>query len=523
MKHSANSRIGRNPRVDRTQAGAQALPPDTELSLMIYLRHRRPVRRRPGSRADLAELSVRMKRSELAMERRQRLREPIREIRKLAAQAGMRLQDVDLVRRTARLETHAVKAERLFSTRLVRTGEGGAPSAFYPTHPPRLPRPWGKLIHAVLGLDQRPLGMTGLRPDMTVSEGTGLFPSRIGALYGLTDAGNGAGQTIALIEPAGGYSLADVVSACAAMAVATPEIVDISVGSGRNAPGTNARADREVALDLQVLAGIAPAARIAIYFTDLSETGLVAGLSEAVHGDMHPSVIVMTWGEPEVLWPAQARAALDAVLQDALRLGITVVTASGDDLATDRMGGARVSVDYPASSPYTLGCGGTQITLDEQGEAIAAEVAWNDGKNAGTGGGVSELYALPDFQRTAGVPGSLNDGKPGRGVPDVCAAAAFVNGYRVIMSETEFTASGTSAAAPLWGAYFAVLNSRRGSPLGFVNPILYRNPGWLRDIVSGDNVESGSGLGYSAGEGWDACTGLGSPDGKAITSFLGGS
>lgn len=432
----------------------------------------------------------------------------------------MRVVGVDRMRRTVLLETSIAAAEHLFSTRLAAIDAGGD-LGVYPIRRPKIPKQWGKFIHAVLGLDQRPLLLKARGPDSAASANSGLLPNQFATLYGMVSAGNGSGQTIGLIEPAGGYIAADMAVACAAMSVPTPEIVDVPVGTGRNSPGNNAAADREIALDLQVLAGIAPGARIAIYFTDLSETGLVGGLSEAVHGSLHPSVIVMTWGEPEVRWPPQARVAFDAVLQDAVRLGITVVAASGDDLATDRMEDNRVYVDYPASSPYVLGCGGTQITLDNQGSTIVAEEVWNASGRKGTGGGVSELYERPDFQRTAAVPGSNNDGRVGRGVPDVSAAASAVNGYRIFMNGTEFVASGTSASAPLWAAYLSALNSSRGSQLGFVNTIFYQNPAWFRDIVFGDNVNAEAGLGYSAKVGWDACTGLGSPDGIAITGSLG--
>ena len=108
----------------------------------------------------------------------------------------------------------------------------------------------------------------------------------------MATAGRGAGQCIAIIEPAGGYHRDDVAKACQAMQVPVPQIVDINVGSGRNAPGVNAKADEEVALDIQVVAGVAPEARIVVYFTELSEPGLVAGVREAVHGPERPKIVI---------------------------------------------------------------------------------------------------------------------------------------------------------------------------------------------------------------------------------------
>jgi kumamolisin len=305
------------------------------------------------------------------------------------------------------------------------------------------------------------------------------------------------------------------------MRISPPQMADIDVGKGRNNPGINAKADAEVALDIQVVAGVAPEARIVVYFTELSEPGLVAGVSRAVHGPERPNVIIIiTWGEPETLWPDQSRLGLDPVLQDAVRLGITVVATAGDDLARERMSGEKVYVNYPASSPYVLACGGTRITLDGDGASISDEVVWNDSGVRGTGGGISQQYRLPSFQTGAHLPGSLNDGKTGRGVPDVAAAAAPVNGYRIFLNGAAQVASGTSAVAPLWGAFVALLNAERGHPVGFINDRLYQAPDLLKPILSGDNIDLESGLGYMAGPGWNACTGLGSPKGAAILAAL---
>ncbi|WP_431206657.1 S53 family peptidase [Bradyrhizobium betae] len=254
-----------------------------------------------------------------------------------------------------------------------------------------------------------------------------------------------------------------------------------------------------------------------MYFTELSEPGLVAGVSRAVHGPERPNVIIITWGEPETLWPPQSRLGLDPVLQDAVRLGITVLATSGDDLASERMQDGKVYVNYPASSPYVLGCGGTSIALDAARTSIENETVWNDRGVRGTGGGISEKYLVPAFQATQRIRGSLNDDKRGRGVPDVAAAAASTNGYRIFLDGNDFVASGTSAVAPLWGAFIALINAERGQALGFVNDRLYRSPHLLRPITTGDNKDT-SGLGYDAGHGWNPCTGLGSPDGAAIAS-----
>jgi kumamolisin len=502
-----------------SSGGVKFLPPDEMLTLTIYLRHRQPVRRRPGSTLDLVELTKRITLEGLEAERKRILKRPIEQVRRFAEREHMRLLAVDLRSRCVTLVVKASDAERVFATKLLRFDDEGV-QRHYPRGKLRMPPQLADIAHTVLGLDTRPPRGELLRNHAGTTNNDSLQPSQIARLYGMATAGRGAGQCIAIIAPAGGYHREDVTKSCQAMQVPMPQITDINVGSGHNAPGVNARADEEVALDIQVVAGIAPEARIVIYFTELSEPGLVAGLCAAVHGPHRPNVIVMTWGEPEVFWPKEARVGLDVVLQDAVRLGITVVATAGDDLARERMSGGKVYVNYPASSPYVLGCGGTQIKLDPQRTAIVDEVVWNEQGRRGTGGGISEIYAVPAFQSETRLPGSLNDGKPGRGDPDIAAAAGQLNGYRIFLGGTEVVVSGTSAVAPLWGAFIALLNEQRGLSLGFLNGRLYQSPHLLKAITSGDNIDTDSDLGYKAGEGWSACTGLGSPNGPAIIATL---
>lgn len=504
---------------EKPTSGGNFLPPDQLLTLTVYLRHRRPVRRRPGSAIDFSELTKRITLGELRIERRRILKGLVERVRRFAKRQGITVKAVDFLGRKVTLRARAADVERTFSTRLLWIDDGGD-RRYYPRRVPVLPRQLKSIAHAVLGLDTRKPEFSRLRENASANDGGGLLPSEIARLYGLGTASRGAGQCIAIIEPAGGYKTDDVVKACKLMQIPLPKIIDVDVGRGRNNFGANARADAEVALDIQVVAGVAPEARIVVYFTELSEPGLVAGVSRAVHGPERPNVIIITWGEPETLWPPQSRLGLDPVLQDAIRLGITVVATAGDDLARERMSGGKLYVNYPASSPYVLGCGGTRITLDQGSTAIVDEVVWNDDGERGTGGGISEEYIVPSFQVGTKLPVSVNDGKSGRGVPDVAAAAAPINGYRIIVNGDEMVASGTSAVAPLWGAFIALLNAERGQALGFINDRLYQSPKLLKPITSGDNIDAVSGLGYKAGPGWNACTGLGSPRGAAVIAAL---
>jgi kumamolisin len=144
------------------------------------------------------------------------------------------------------------------------------------------------------------------------------------------------------------------------------------------------------------------------------------------------------------------------------------------------------------------------------GSTIASETVWNDGTQGGaTGGGFSTLFPLPAWQTGAGIAGS------GRGVPDVAGDAAPESGYNILVDGQQEVVGGTSAVAPLWAALVALINQKKGTPVGLVNAALYADASDFHDIVQGNNGA------YKAAKGWDACTGLGSPNGVALAAALG--
>jgi kumamolisin len=194
-----------------------------------------------------------------------------------------------------------------------------------------------------------------------------------------------------------------------------------------------------------------------------------------------------------------------------------VCCAAGDNGSGDGVGDGKPHVDFPASSPFALGCGGTRISV--AGDAISDEVVWDENaKTSATGGGVSGFFALPAYQKRARVPPIAGGKKKtGRGVPDVAGDADPNSGYRVRVDGQSMVIGGTSAVAPLWAGLIALLNQKLGTPVGYLNPLLYGSlvgSGAFRDIVSGSN---GS---YAAGPGWDACTGWGSPIGSKLLAAL---
>ncbi len=133
-----------------------------------------------------------------------------------------------------------------------------------------------------------------------------------------------------------------------------------------------------------------------------------------------------------------------------------------------------------------------------------------------SGGGISTFFALPSWQ--TGLKAAGNKGRSmalsKRGVPDVAGDADPYTGYDVRIDGTDTVIGGTSAVAPLWAALLARINQASGKPVGYINPLLYQNDKALRDIVKGNNGD------FQAVAGWDACTGLGSPNGAALAGIL---
>jgi kumamolisin len=295
-----------------------------------------------------------------------------------------------------------------------------------------------------------------------------------------------------------------------------PSVTAFSVDGGQNSPGTDPNADGEVMLDIEVVGAVAPDVAIVVYFAPNTDQGFIDALSTAVHDTAHkPSVISVSWGESEDAWSAQARTQMEQILTEAGALGVTVTVASGDNGSTDAVSDGQQHVDFPASAPHALACGGT--SLHASGTTIESETVWNDGAGGGaTGGGISRQFPVPSYQANANLPANVDTQAAGRGVPDVCGDADPQTGYRIRVDGAEETIGGTSAVAPLWAGLIARLDEQLGAPLGFVQPLLYPllGSGSFHDISSGDN---GS---YAAGAGWDACTGLGSPDGTALAAAV---
>jgi kumamolisin len=400
------------------------------------------------------------------------------------------------------------------------------------------------IITAVLGLDNRPQASPHFRRLSTASAGAAssradaasrpsavpLTALQVASLYKFPANTDGTGQTIAIIELGGGYPAADLTTYFGGLGLATPSVTAVGVDGGSNSPG--GAADGEVELDIQVAGAVAPGASQFVYFAPNTDQGFIDAISEAVHATPAPVVVSISWGGPETSWAMQSMTGMNAAMSDAAALGTTVTVASGDNGSSDNASSTSgVAVDFPASSPYALACGGTELIGNTSTSTITSEVVWNEASNneGAGGGGVSTVFARPSWQANAGVPASAaggtgigSTGTPGRGVPDVAGNADPVTGYQVIVDGQAEPIGGTSAVAPLWAGLIARLAQASGKRFGLLQPLLYAGitPGaaatGFNDIVEGDNGA------YKAGPGWDACTGLGSPNGTALLTLLAG-
>ncbi len=432
-------------------------------------------------------------------------------VRAFAAAHSLRVVSVHPARRSVQLCGSVRALASAFGVELARYEyPGGAYRGR--VGPVELPAELAETVVGVFGLDNRPQARPHFRRRTTPADSDLSYtPVEIGQAYGFPNGLDGSGQSIAIVELGGGYSASDLATFFQTLGLAVPAVAAVGVDGASNAPtGDPDGPDGEVELDIEVVGALAPGSRITVYFAPNTDQGFLNAVTTAIHDpDARPTVLSISWGGPEPSWTAQARSAFAAAFQEAATLGVTVLVAAGDAGASDGVSSGAPTVDFPASDPGVVACGGTHLVLE--GDTIESEVVWNDLAEGGgaTGGGVSELFPLPSYQASAHVPAAPN-GYAGRGVPDVAGDADPATGYEVVIDGGATVVGGTSAVAPLWAALVARINQSLGTPLGYVNPQLYTDAPDLHDITSGNNG------GYSAGTGWSACTGLGSPDGSAL-------
>jgi kumamolisin len=387
-----------------------------------------------------------------------------------------------------------------------------------------LPADLADVVQGIFGLDNRPQAKPHFRfrgPSIHTRAGasdaalasTSYNPPQVAQLYSFPSGVTGAGQTIGIVELGGGYTTTDIANYFQSLGIPAPNVTTVSVDNGSNSPTNANSADGEVMLDIEVAGAVAPGANIVVYFAPNTSQGFQDGLSTAIHDTTNnPSVVSISWGQAESNWTSQSTQTFDQVAQEAAALGVTITVASGDNGSSDGATDGSNNVDFPASSPNVLACGGT--ALESSNGSITSETVWNDGASGGaSGGGYSTVFAQPAYQK--GIAG-YDTTQTGRGVPDVSGDADPNTGYNILVDGQQGVIGGTSAVAPLWAGLIALLNQKLNTRLGFLQPKLYPlpAPNGFNDITQGNNGT------YSAGPGWDPCTGLGSPIGTTLATLL---
>jgi kumamolisin len=446
---------------------------------------------------------------------------------------GLTVEETSIPRRTVVLAGTVAQMNDTFTVDLGRYQAGETSYRGREGHV-HLPAELAPLVEGIFGLDNRRQAWPMIQrtaPDGGPLQGgpaqnapglvsQPLTPPQVAKLYDFPP-GPATGQCIGLLEFSGGYNPADINSWFTNLRLTPPTLTDVSVDGQVNSPGAGDDS-LEIAIDIDVAGSVAPGARIAVYFAPFTEQGWVDAVNTAVHDAVNaPSVISISWGSPEseATWTLAAMRALNQTIEDAAALGVTILAASGDAGSDCGVGDGRAHVEYPASDPGLISCAGTQIgNLSVQGSFD--EDLWNP-----SGGGVSEVWALPPWQSLAGVPVSVNDHVfHGRGVPDVAGNACSLSGYVVTLGGGPVgPVQGTSLVAPLYAGLVALINARLNRKVGFLNTFLYQQAvvrGVFRDItVYGSNEWPGA-PGYPVGFGWDATTGFGSINGMKLLAAL---
>lgn len=300
----------------------------------------------------------------------------------------------------------------------------------------------------------------------------------------------GKGFVCAIIELGGGITQGDLNTYFGQRNLPVPNVKTFLVDGAENKPDGPQGADGEVLLDVEVAAAIAPGAEFRVYFAKNTDQGFLDAINQAVSDGA--DVVSISWGGPEDQWSPQGIDAFDKAFAAARAKGVTVFVAAGDNGSGDGESGTHV--DFPASSPNVVGCGGTRLTLTADG-ARATETVWNDSTSSATGGGTSTHF-------------------PGRDVPDVAGNADPVTGYKILVDGEAGVVGGTSAVAPLYSGLTLLLNESLGHRVPDFIKTVQAHPEVCFDVTSGSNGA------FRAGPGRDEATGFGVVDGAKLLAVL---
>jgi len=281
--------------------------------------------------------------------------------------------------------------------------------------------------------------------------------------------------------------------------------------------GTPEKPQGETVLDLEIIHEIAPKAQLVIYLS-AADFGHGARAFDQLVSDHLGSIISESLGACEPDTPSSHRSSYAAIQDRAVAQGMSHFIASGDSGAYTCGQDTDPAGSFPSTLPSVTAVGGTTVFESQQG-IYYKESAWGAPLDeSGTGGGPSQFYPLPDYQKAVGQAA----GHGFRQVPDVAGAGDPATGFHIVFGGKDGQVGGTSASTPLWAGTVALINQdlkKKGlREVGFANPALY----WMGANQSKlsakpfHDVTTGNNLAYDAAPGWDFATGWGSMDGAAL-------
>lgn len=339
--------------------------------------------------------------------------------------------------------------------------------------------------------------------DLSERTNNSFTPVELGKIYNFPQ-GDGTGQKIGIISLGGGYTMSDINTYLQHLNLPiNPDITNVTVNGAFNNP--NHAASLEVVLDLEIVLAIVPKASIRMYFAPNSFSGFYNAILAAINDQCN--IVSISWGLYESGYGLSNLTAYNNLFKQGADQGVAFFVAAGDNGSSDGSNlNNALNVDFPSSSQYVVGCGGTTLTASNN--VRTSEVVWNNNPySSATGGGVSKYFSKPSFQNNVAYP------LTNRGVSDISCNADPYTGYRIYYRGAYTTVGGTSASAPLMAGLFARINQITGQNVGFVNPLLYQHNIYY-DVISGNNGA------YNASIHWDPASGCGVIDGQSLLNLF---
>ena len=414
--------------------------------------------------------------------------------------------------------------ERAFHTTLRVYRHPTEPRTFYaPETEPAIDCPVKVL--SVRGLDNYALARPRLQAAMlqkgqkASANGTGSGPNGgfrgndFRAAYVPDTTLTGAGQVVGLLQ-FDGYSADDIAYYEAQAGLPNVTLTNVLLNGASGNPSGNG-GEIEVTMDIEMVISMAPGVSRVIVYEAPNPCPFEVILNQMVSDNLAKQ-LSCSW----FLSGGGADPAAEQIFQEMAAQGQSFFNASGDSAAYTG------SIDFPSDSPNITQVGGTTLTTAGPGGVRLAETVWNRGTGLGSGGGSSTHYDIPSWQTNIDM--TANQGSTTmRNVPDVALTA---DNLYVRVNGGDMTASGTSASAPLWAGFAALVNQEAAAagqpPIGFINPLVYKigsAPNYTAhffDITNGDNTKMTSPTRFFATTGYDLCTGWGTPMGQRLIDAL---